>query len=999
MPADADIVIDLRGLVELDAHVVNNGTLTFISSVDGGGILDRTAETVTDAGGLINTSSILNIYGGTLNGASADNIGGTIAVMNKSTVNLYNGRITGGATTYISSDITYPGGNVYVGEKCTFTMNGGLVDNGTSIKGGGNFGAPKGKIVINDGAVLYGSAGSHGANIYIGTSSSATINGGIVYGGNATSKGGNLYAPSTTSVFTINGGMIAGGYAGEYGGNLFMNTGKFYHYDGIIQGGTAELGAGNLYLNAGVYTITDNALVKKYNNTFCVIGAKDAGDHPMVLDGRVLTTGTSGSIGYGGNITLFGDLSLGKATISGGITPEGKGEDLYVGKTDASNAPKLTIEPEFTDALNIRFATNYNTKALTKFQVTTYGLAVHAQLTAESTLNGKVTMENLPGEPEMFVGEGNALTPCAGAVVAEDGTTRWYPDANAAAAAAQTGEYVKLYAENNTIETDKDLTVDLGGKALTVNGSGKLYGFDTENDDYSGNGTAAVTGMTVADHFQAPNGYQYVAVADGASYSFHRLGIGISGVSLRAASAGIYYRGTWTCDSALQDRIASFGVAVSVKDMPCADFRTDGDTLYTSFDKTAFVSGQAQNSVLIQNILKEGEDNATRGLTKIYAAPYVLLDNGTALVGQDSAPAAGGVAYDMKTVMQKVDPMLPGLTEAQKNGINKLFAKDPTTLTAWDLPNATAFYNGTAPVRPLKVLTIGNSAATDDTTLLNLVAGAEGIGQEIIIGTLYYSGCKLTEHAKFLKNNSAVYTFYVSSSLTSQEAPIGYKNSTMLDGILYTDWDVIVMQGSSVTNYKETTYTDGSIQVIQAYVNEHKTNPNAIFAWNMFQANPEDNDLQTMYETQTGCTPENNGYRNVYKELPDRQTHFATILNNVSTHIVTDSTFTYLIPTGTAVENALTSYLEEKDIHRDYTHLTDFSRVVAAYTWYYTLMGIDHVDEIKLDAIPAHRLKSTPDKTQDRVLTEAEKALILEAVNNALANPLQVTQSQYTVAP
>ena len=33
------------------------------------------------------------------------------------------------------------------------------------------------------------------------------------------------------------------------------------------------------------------------------------------------------------------------------------------------------------------------------------------------------------------------------------------------------------------------------------------------------------------------------------------------------------------------------------------------------------------------------------------------------------------------------------------------------------------------------------------------------------------------------------------------------------------------------------------------------------------------------------------------------------------------------------------------------------------------------------------------------MITEAEKAVILEAVNNALANPLEMTQSQYTTAP
>ena len=37
--------------------------------------------------------------------------------------------------------------------------------------------------------------------------------------------------------------------------------------------------------------------------------------------------------------------------------------------------------------------------------------------------------------------------------------------------------------------------------------------------------------------------------------------------------------------------------------------------------------------------------------------------------------------------------------------------------------------------------------------------------------------------------------------------------------------------------------------------------------------------------------------------------------------------------------------------------------------------------------------------TEDYVLTDMDKSIILESVNNALKNPFAVTQSQYTVAP
>ena len=62
-------------------------------------------------------------------------------------------------------------------------------------------------------------------------------------------------------------------------------------------------------------------------------------------------------------------------------------------------------------------------------------------------------------------------------------------------------------------------------------------------------------------------------------------------------------------------------------------------------------------------------------------------------------------------------------------------------------------------------------------------------------------------------------------------------------------------------------------------------------------------------------------------------------------------------------------------------------------------MGLDKLEAIHLNAIPKAFLKSTQNKLVDRPLTDMEKAIILESVNNALANPYKITQSQYTVAP
>lgn len=301
--------------------------------------------------------------------------------------------------------------------------------------------------------------------------------------------------------------------------------------------------------------------------------------------------------------------------------------------------------------------------------------------------------------------------------------------------------------------------------------------------------------------------------------------------------------------------------------------------------------------------------------------------------------------------------------------------------------------------KPLKVFTIGNSASLDCCHMLNLVADAEGFGRELYIGTLYHSGCSLSRHVENIAMNRVDYSLHLSSSNTADTPPSKIEEVTLKDGLLHADWDVIVLQGSTATNYKDSAFTSGYIQAIQGFVNKNKRNPNAVYVWNMYQASPADVKLQTMYETQTGKGAEENNYKKIYREFPDRKTLYAAITDKVARYIVTDSTIADLIPAGAAIENALTSYLEESDLHRDYVHLSDLGRVMASYVWYCSLAGIDRLEQIRLDVIPKAFLKSTADKTQDRILTEAEKAIILEAVNHALANPLEVIQSQYTEAP
>ena len=320
-----------------------------------------------------------------------------------------------------------------------------------------------------------------------------------------------------------------------------------------------------------------------------------------------------------------------------------------------------------------------------------------------------------------------------------------------------------------------------------------------------------------------------------------------------------------------------------------------------------------------------------------------------------------------------------------------------------DVPKGSESTASAAPTEPeaeakvLKVLTLGHSLAVDSCHMINLIAATEGTGQydEIVIGTLYYSGCKLSQHVQFLRADSPEYHLYLSSTKTPGQPPKIMENVTMYNAIKHDYWDIIVMQGGGGgenTDPSKNITTD--IRTIQSYVNEHKLNPLATFAWHMSWSLPADEALLDMYP----YSP--NAHKETMRKFGfSRENYYNALIQVIETTIITDETFRLLIPSGTAMQNAWSSYMEDKDIHRDYGHANDVGRAMTAYVWYCKLLGIEHLDELKLDAIPKAFLKSTADKTQDRVLTEMEKAVMLESINNALADPLRMTQSQYTEAP
>lgn len=292
--------------------------------------------------------------------------------------------------------------------------------------------------------------------------------------------------------------------------------------------------------------------------------------------------------------------------------------------------------------------------------------------------------------------------------------------------------------------------------------------------------------------------------------------------------------------------------------------------------------------------------------------------------------------------------------------------------------------------RSLKILCIGNSFSLDSMWILEYIAEAEGMG-DMTLGILYHSGCSLSMHETYLLGDLSEYNYYKNTGSGWTNSG-GNTSSTMLNGIRDEDWDIVVMQQASSASGRKDTYND-DIQVIMDYVLENDKNPATVpqFAWNMTWAYPVEDDGIGEVTTNTTAS-----FKNYYNN--DQMTMYNAIADAVANIIAQNPNFKYIMPVGTAIQNARSSYLGDPDLNRDYSHLSDFGRTIAAYTWYCILTG-NRLDEIAIDYVPGSLRKNSSDKGTNLELTDDLKAIMIECINNALSAPYTMTQSQYTTKP
>ena len=770
---------------------------------------------------------------------------------------------------------------------------------------------------------------------------------------------GGGYVEATTAGNNPTGGVMvikSGAVFNMYSGTLQLEE-KYYEGAGVGTGGIAYMSETGATFNLYGGTVQGvDLVISEYDLTYNGKGAAFFlhGAVQLNVYGGEITNGTLPEGGMGSCVYL--NTNTAKVTLTG----DGKVGDIYCRYEN----DQVTVNGTYTGEVNLSYP---DTVTLAEGQAVC--MAVDANIDG-----AKITC----GDEWNLAVSGNALvlTPNATAIVYGD-TVQGFATLREAINACESG-YVKLMRPTEeTFTLEKNVLLDLNGKTVTgtvtVADGYTLTLKDTQTDDYTvadgGYGKLTVSGNAVAAE-------GYLPITEEGQLTVHKYELAITAMTLRAASAGIYYKSSFLGDEKVAAAVESFGVALSVMDVP---YEKNIQTKCVSSQFTDFESGENGNagaSTLLKGILKDTNTDAINDRNMamtVHGRPYLKTADGY-IFGET-------ISRSLVKQLQDIDGMVEDLPGGQLHALKEFYNQFESQLEKLNLSNIEREAHDTT----LKILGIGNSYTIDSMRMLGAVYQAEK-NQNVELSVAYKGGCRLDQHVSFYHNNEAAYAFYQWNAQTGKW--VTTKDMTLQEIIAADDWDLVSMQQGSTKSGVESTY-NSDIQAIQGFVKDG-LGYTPTFFWNMTWSYPGvdiEGDGVTMESASNASA-----FFNTYNG--DQEYMYQMITQTVQNKILPDTTFKWIMPVGTAVQNMKSSYLTPHELYRDYTHLNDYARLMAAYVWFCKLEGVP-TDSFKLDYIP-DALTNSYKEAGDIPLDAEMFAILEESVRNAIATPFAVTQSQYT---
>ncbi len=252
-----------------------------------------------------------------------------------------------------------------------------------------------------------------------------------------------------------------------------------------------------------------------------------------------------------------------------------------------------------------------------------------------------------------------------------------------------------------------------------------------------------------------------------------------------------------------------------------------------------------------------------------------------------------------------------------------------------------------------KVLVIGNSFS-DDGVEYYLHDLAKQTGKPLVIGNLFRGGAPLDFHLKNALEDIAIYDY---RKTFIDGAKINTRKTSILMALKDENWDIICFQQASLLS--------GDLPSVQ------KDLP-ALFQY--VKANYPISTVRYAYH-QTWAYAKNASTKNFEKYNRDQKYMFQQIVE-VAKEVKNIIPVDILIPSGTAIQNGRTSYIEDNFTREGYHLDLKIGRFTAACAWYESLFG---------------DLESNPFKPFN--LSNAQAEIAREAAINAVENPFKETPS------
>lgn len=254
----------------------------------------------------------------------------------------------------------------------------------------------------------------------------------------------------------------------------------------------------------------------------------------------------------------------------------------------------------------------------------------------------------------------------------------------------------------------------------------------------------------------------------------------------------------------------------------------------------------------------------------------------------------------------------------------------------------------------LRVLAIGNSFSQDavEQYLHELAAAA---GKHMVIGNMYIGGAPLSLHWENARGDKASYSY---RKIDAAGANTTREHVSILTALADERWDYISLQQASPLSGQFDSYRL-PLNSLYDYI-DSATAGSSKFIWHQTWA-------YAANSTHAGFANYDNDQQTMYKAIMKASAQAQQLVP-----------IDLLIPCGTAIQNARTSFIGDS-LTRDGYHLDlHIGRFIAACTWFESLFG-------KQAPVDHYR----PDQ-----VSEAQAAIARQAAHAAVRQPFSVTEIQ-----